>query len=186
MISLIMCWGATRKHTSFVRCDKGFVTVGVPYLGEIYMKRCGILTAFSVMMFVSAAMAQDEARHANTHRLLELAGTQKVMAQALPQLLNSFKKTMPNVPADFWDEFEKQADTNELVELIVPIYEAHFTDDEIKQLIAFYESPVGKKLSAETPAVSQESMMAGQKWGAALGRKIAEELRAKGYAPKTS
>lgn len=38
------------------------------------------------------------------------------------------------------------------------IYDKYYTDKEIKELIAFYKSPVGKKTIDLTPEIMQESM----------------------------
>ena len=43
-------------------------------------------------------------------------------------------------------------------EEMVNIYEKHFTQDEIKDLIKFYESPTGKKLLETTPEISKDLM----------------------------
>jgi hypothetical protein len=60
--------------------------------------------------------------------------------------------------------------------LLVPIYATHLTRDEIEQLIRFYESPVGRRLTAVQPMISQESMAAGQTWGEAVGRIVGDSI----------
>ena len=42
---------------------------------------------------------------------------------------------------------------NELVDATARIYAEHFTEQELKQLLAFYQSPVGKKALVEEPKV---------------------------------
>lgn len=42
------------------------------------------------------------------------------------------------------------------------IYAAEFTEDELKQLITFYNSPIGKKASSKTPLLMQKGMAMGQ------------------------
>ena len=42
------------------------------------------------------------------------------------------------------------------------IYAAEFTEDELKQLTAFYGSPIGKKVSLKTPLLLQKGMAMGQ------------------------
>ncbi len=97
------------------------------------------------------------------------------------QMLIPMKQAIPDVPDEFWTKFLAKVDANELVELIVPIYAKHFTHDEIKQLLAFYQTPLGQKMIANQPAIMQESMEAGQEWGGQLGRQVAKELEAEGY-----
>ncbi len=69
---------------------------------------------------------------------------------------------------------------NELIENVYyPAFSKHFTIAEIKELIAFYESPIGQKFTATTPTVMQESTtIMNEKYTPQLqkiGGKIAEE-----------
>jgi hypothetical protein len=59
-----------------------------------------------------------------------------------------------------------------LVDLIVPIYSNHFTHDEIKQMVAFNRTDLGKKMIIAMPLVASESMTVGQKWGNSLAPEI--------------
>ncbi|WP_323973541.1 DUF2059 domain-containing protein [Aeromonas hydrophila] len=45
---------------------------------------------------------------------------------------------------------------------VAAIYRKHFTEAELKQLIAFYQSPIGKKSLDTMPAIFQESSLVGQ------------------------
>lgn len=45
---------------------------------------------------------------------------------------------------------------------VAAIYRKHFTEAELKALIAFYQSPVGKKSLDTMPAIFQESSLVGQ------------------------
>ena len=42
------------------------------------------------------------------------------------------------------------------------LYAAEFTENELKQLAAFYDSPIGKKVSQKTPLLLQKGMAMGQ------------------------
>jgi uncharacterized protein len=45
---------------------------------------------------------------------------------------------------------------------VAAIYRKHFTDAELKELIAFYQSPVGKKSLDTMPTIFQESSLVGK------------------------
>ncbi|MDD7885898.1 DUF2059 domain-containing protein [Flavivirga sp. 57AJ16] len=45
------------------------------------------------------------------------------------------------------------------------LYMAEFTQDEIKELVAFYNTDLGKKLSEKQLSLTQKAMMFGQSWG---------------------
>jgi len=68
---------------------------------------------------------------------------------------------------------------------LVPVYAKYFTQDDIRGMLAFYESPVGKKMIQTMPAVVQDSMAVGQRWGqTVMPRVIAtlqQRLRAEGF-----
>jgi hypothetical protein len=57
-----------------------------------------------------------------------------------------------------------QARADELTSELAPIYEKIFSPAEIKELIAFYGSPVGRKLAASLPEITAQSAQVGQAW----------------------
>ena len=56
----------------------------------------------------------------------------------------------------------------------------YLTLDDLKKIVAFYESPVGKKLGASTPAMMAEGMQIGQKLGMEIATELQQELQAQG------
>lgn len=114
-------------------------------------------------------------------RLLDLTGAGQLGMQVMSNMIPQFKQMLPNVPEQFWADFAKKLNPNELVDLVVPIYDRQLSHGDIKQIIAFYQSPAGKRLVAAQPQITQESMDVGREWGAKLGQKVQDELKAKGY-----
>ena len=125
----------------------------------------------------------DAAKKADIKKLLVATGAGNMGMQVVNQMVNMQRRQNPNVPKEFWDDFLSQVSGDELIDLTIPAYAKHLTHDEIKELIKFYESPVGKKLVKVQPQIMQESMVAGQKWGMDLGRRIAEQLKSKDFLP---
>jgi len=94
------------------------------------------------------------------------------------------KQQLPNVPAEFWTETEKEMMktlVDDLVEMLAPIYQKHLTLKDLQEIVKFYESPIGKKMAAAQPAITSESMKVGQQWGMNIAMKVQEALKAKGY-----
>ncbi len=60
------------------------------------------------------------------------------------------------------DFVAQQADLNTQ---IIDVWGNNFTVEDLKGLRAFYATPLGKKLIATLPAVTQQGMSAGQAWG---------------------
>src|SRR6202035_5141818 len=52
--------------------------------------------------------------------------------------------------------FHKNFDQQRAMQQIAAIYDRHFTDDEIKGLLDFYQSPLGQKVAAESPKINKE------------------------------
>jgi hypothetical protein len=76
---------------------------------------------------------------------------------------------------------EAEAQTDSFVaERLVPIYDQYLTHEDIKGLVAFYESPLGAKLLSVMPQMSQESMLAGQTWGREFAETVRQRLTAQG------
>lgn len=135
----------------------------------------------------SRARVQDqEAKRADIRRLLELTGAVKMANQSMDGMESSVKTLMsgslpPGEYRDqlldlFFQKFRAKRDTNQLIELVIPIYDKYYTHDDIRALIAFYETPVAKKMVAVLPKVVQESQTAGLKWGGDLGRQCMLEV----------
>lgn len=56
----------------------------------------------------------------------------------------------------------------ELYSAMAKIYMEEFTHSEIKEILAFYATPIGKKLAEKTGDLSKKGMIAGQAWGMKL------------------
>ena len=123
----------------------------------------------------------ESAKREDIRKLLVLTGSGKLGVQTMNMMIQTFKRTNPEVPQKFWDEFAREVKEDELVDLVIPIYDKHYTHDEIKQLIEFYESPVGQKSIRVMPQIVQESQAAGQRWGRELALKVQKRLQEEGH-----
>lgn len=121
--------------------------------------------------------ATKRTKEQSVRRLLEVTGAAKMGDQVFSGMLDHFKK-MPNLPQGFIETFRKRANTNELLEMIVPVYMNHLDQSTMEAAITFYESPEGIKLITKQPLLVQESMQIGQKWGQDLALKVMQELQA--------
>ncbi len=140
------------------------------------------LAAIGVLFVLASATtmahADETAKQKDIRKLLKMTGSGELGAQVMAQMLGNMKQSMPNVPEKFWSDFMKDVRTEELVDLIVPIYDRNLTHDDIKELIRFYDSATGKKFVAVLPKITQESMGVGEKWGRDLAERIIKKLQA--------
>ncbi|HKQ61130.1 MAG TPA: DUF2059 domain-containing protein [Candidatus Polarisedimenticolaceae bacterium] len=137
----------------------------------------------------SAAVAQAPAPPAeagsleqDVRELLIVMGTEHTAKLALGQMLDNFRKTLPQVPAEFWDAFQAKADASELIELMIPVYTRHFSRDEVRELTAFFRTPLGRKFTSESGPIQTEAFEVGQRWGTGLAAQVDAELKAKGVS----
>lgn len=123
---------------------------------------------------------------------IKLADRFKVL---LPTIFKTLKPAIVQNRADVERDFDalvpilmKKMDArfSELQDSIVLIYADNFTAAELRELIAFYQTPTGQKLLEKTPLVMQQTMAAGRKFGEVAGaeaqQEMVDELRKKGHS----
>lgn len=67
---------------------------------------------------------------------------------------------------------EKEFSSSEIIDMIVPFYSEYFTESELKELVAFYKTPVGKKAAQSQTDLLPKIKGAAEKWGMQKGVKI--------------
>jgi hypothetical protein len=125
--------------------------------------------------------AQEIEKTNNINRLFELTGVKNLSRQILTQLLNNVKSDYPQVPQKFWDRFVAELKSDDVVDKIIPIYNKYYTNEEIKQLITFYQTPIGQKTIPVFPQVYQESYDIGRIYGKVAAQRVLKKLEAEGY-----
>jgi uncharacterized protein len=141
----------------------------------------------------AAAMAtrrpkMDPVKEADIRQLLQVTNAAGIAAQSMGQMEKiirpSVSRSLP--PGEyreklvdlFFEKFRARRTPDQLVDLIVPIYDKYYSDDEIKGLIQLYQTPLGKKMLTVLPNVMGESQAAGAAWGRDLGRQCLLEVLA--------
>ena len=75
----------------------------------------------------------------------------------------------------------------ELQQQLATTYAGHFTEQELREAVAFYRTPLGKKLVTEEPKAMEETMKAADGWSRTFAdevvAKLREELRKRGHNP---
>ena len=139
----------------------------------------GLVCSFTQADEISTAKEND------IRTLLDQTGADKIGIQLgtslLPMISQGIQQKYPQVTQNTLNKInaeisnifiEKANAKGGLVDIIVPIYAKHYTQEEIKELIKFYKTDLGKKTIEIMPVIMTESMVAGQKWGQGLGPQI--------------
>jgi len=100
--------------------------------------------------------------------------------QQNPGLIKDLNEISAKLRTDLAPRFDEL--TNEVAKL----YATHFTEPELKDLLAFYKTPVGMKLITEQPKIGSEGIKFAQDWANGLSDevipKIRDELKKRGHA----
>ena len=108
--------------------------------------------------------------------LLETMGSTQAMKTSFEYMINYYKQNNPQISSEYWVNASKHVDYDELVQKLIPVYSKHFTEQEIVDLLKFYNTSTGKKMIEKTPTILEESMEIGRKWGIELAQKIEKEI----------
>ncbi len=57
------------------------------------------------------------------------------------------------------------------------LYAMRFTEQELKDTLAFYKSPLGRKLLAEEPLIADQSMRSATSWADKLSEEVISKMR---------
>jgi hypothetical protein len=139
-----------------------------------------------------AAAAQDTsidpAKATDIRMLLDLVGTKELVTQSFGGSMDQIKplvtKALPpgayreKLVDLFFAKFQSKVNLDQFLTMAVPVYDKYFTADEIKALIAFYRTPIGKKSISVLPTLTEELRQKGEKWGQEIGRNSMAEVLA--------
>jgi uncharacterized protein len=152
---------------------------------------------FAATLLIAPVQAQSPDTDAAT-AARELVNTMKLADQfkaIMPTIFQHFKPAIvqnrPEIERDF-DAMtpilmdKMNARIGELVDAVVLVYAGNFTAAELRDLVAFYQTPTGQKFLQKTQILTQQTMLVGQKFGQSAGadaqKQMLEELRKKGHA----
>lgn len=131
---------------------------------------------------VSKAKAGASDSHvAAARELLVVTKTAELSKQVMTSVMQPMREALPQVPPEYWKELQAEMKGEELVELCIPAYTKHLTEEEIREIIKFYKSPIGRKLIEKQPLIMMDTMAIGQEWGRKLGERILKRLRDDGH-----
>ena len=137
---------------------------------------------FAVLMLASAQIVfAQQATEKSVRTFLLITGVANGSEKTFNNFILSLRRAIPDASEEFWTEVKKEINSEELVNLIVPIYQRLYTEEVIEAIIAFYQSPAGKQMMATGLTAIEETQKIGQTWA----DKVSERTFAKAKAMKT-
>ena len=145
----------------------------------------GKLTRWGVAIALAMGMGQAMASSApatedQVRQLMEVVGVGKMLLQMNTQAVTTLQQSMPCVQPDFWQNYMDANQTQLFIGRLVPVYQKHFTADEMEGLLKFYRSPLGQKVINEMPTTMAEANQAGQQWSHERSEQMVNELKQMG------
>ena len=87
-----------------------------------------------------------------------------------------WSKDLNEIAANLEKEYSVR--TKELLDRAARIYATHFSEPELKQLLSFYQSPLGQKVIDEEPKALDESMAMAGTWADDFSQDVINKMRA--------
>jgi uncharacterized protein len=155
-----------------------------------------ILAALAVLAsiaVVNPVMAQAPARSPApaailiAKQILEIKGMKQtvfeplvrgVIEKAKDQFMQTnfmWAKDLNEVAAKLEKQYAPRSD--ELLDAAARIYASHFTEAELRQILAWYQSPVGRKALVEEPKAFDQGLAHAGEWGENFSQEVIAKMR---------
>lgn len=148
-----------------------------------------IRTMCSALLLCAAAASHaddlTDAKRADIRKLIASTGSDRIADQfagAVTQsLAHTIKAKNPEIPEQVFASLRQELTAmftdrmnapDGMIDRVVPVYHKHFTHAEIRELLAFYQTAIGRKAIDVLPSVVGESTAIGQAWGRGIGPDI--------------
>jgi uncharacterized protein len=143
--------------------------------------------ALAAAAISAQAQQPSAATLASARELMEIKGVKNlvepVVVGVVQQTTGTILQTNPGLSKDL-DEVSAQLRTEyqpriaEMTNEIVKLYAARFTEQELKEAVAFYKTPTGKKILTEEPRILDETYARIQQWANRLQEEVMTRVRA--------
>ena len=162
-------------------------------LRHVILRTAGMaaLVALAAIGAAAPARAQNQQPSANAvliaKQIVQLKGVQQMMNPIAIGVVEKVKgivmqsnfmwaKDINEVTAQMHKEFDGRS--SEMVDAAAGAYAARFTEPELKQILTFYQSPVGQKMVVEEPKAIEDLMHGAAEWADNLSVDVMNRMRA--------
>ncbi len=145
------------------------------------------MPAFAQAPAAPAAQEQISPEHlALARAVIDFTGAGTSFNGVIPQILSDARalllRNQPALQSDLdsvipvlEQQFEKRRE--DLLNDIARTYAEAFSEEELKEIAAFYQSPIGRKLTDTTPKVLETSFLKARDWGQQVSSEVMDSLR---------
>jgi uncharacterized protein len=151
------------------------------------MRTAILALALSCLVATAQAQQPSAAALATAKELITVKGASALFDPLLPNVIERAKglflqtnpmlaKPLNEVAAKLKVEYAKRS--AEMINDVAKLYALRFTEKELKDVLAFYKSPLGRKMLVEEPRILDQGMRDANVWAEKLSREIIDKMRA--------
>jgi hypothetical protein len=148
----------------------------------------------SPVLSTARAQGSGETHLAAAREFIEVKGAMAAFDSAVPglveQIAQNFLRTNPDLGRQLAEvsellrtEFAPRR--SQILDILARSYITRFSEAELREIIAFYKTPVGRKFVQQEPLVVEDSFGRLQEWSNTLSqemvRRMREEMRKRGF-----
>ena len=146
------------------------------------MKKTLTILSIILLSTISNFAQVDSTYRATLQKMFKAAGSEEIYKSSIKQIISFYKQQYQDTDTTIFVNLEQEflkTSLDELIEMLLPVYQKYLTEEDLNGMIEFYKSPVGKKFAKSIPMITQESMQIGQQWGMKIGQEIMKKLNEK-------
>lgn len=115
-------------------------------------------------------------------RFLRITSAYTFYDDIVENVTGQYQKRFPQIEKDFWVEFKRDhTHPDDLFGQVIPIYAKYLTEEDLHEILKFFESPVGKKYTAILPDLGRDTGQAALEFERELNSRILRQLKEAGY-----
>lgn len=139
------------------------------------MKRLSAVIFLAALgLFIKPVLADDASQRVLAAKVIDMVSGKATMRASFDAVMNGAIENMRQhgLPQEGVDAvratvakwYESQINFDDIRPKIVDIYVKDFSEDDLKQIVAFYESPIGQKTIKTMPSVMKEGALVAQEY----------------------
>ncbi|KPF96717.1 hypothetical protein IP86_15615 [Rhodopseudomonas sp. AAP120] len=158
-----------------------------------YLSKALLAAGLTLGIALSAGQAMAQAKPptpaaiAAAKEILELKRANTIYANAVPNIVQRTMDTLMQTNLNYQKDLKEVAEVvaknmagreKEIGDGMAKIYAQDFTEQELKDLVTFYKTPLGQKLLNEEPKAIASSMQYMNQWAQTFAEEVNGQFRA--------
>ena len=144
------------------------------------MKKLFLFTLGAFLLSGFQVHAQSPEFNAKLKQMMEISGANAVQRQLPEQMIQMMQQQMQQNSNQLSENTMQQMKVlfdnsfTQLMDLMVPIYAKYYTEEDLDNIIRFYETPSGRRMADAQPNIATDAMGVAQQWAMQFAQKMGE------------